>query len=153
NVAHDRGEIRVTSNGAVLSLPRVFEAPISFASLQSAAKWERREGRTAVRVEQFEFANADAAGSASGTYRTSEHGPGEIDITAQVSRVDARHVYAYLPRVIDDRTRRWLRTSLTAGAGSDARLKLAGNLTQFPFVNGKGAQFVVTAKARGVTLS
>ncbi len=152
-IAHDRGEIRVTSNGAVLALPRVFEAPISLSSLQSVAKWERREGRTAVRVEQFEFANADAAGSASGTYRTTAQGPGEIDITAQVSRVDARHVYAYLPRVIDDPTRRWLRTSLTAGVGADARLKLAGNLTQFPFVNGKGGQFVVTAKARGVTLS
>jgi len=153
NVAQDRGEIRVTSNGAVLSLPRVFEAPISFASLQSVAKWERREGRTAIRVEQFEFVNADAAGSASGTYRTSEQGPGEIDITAQVSRVDARHVYAYLPRVIDDATRQWLRKSLTAGGAADARLKLAGNLKQFPFVNGKGGQFVVTAKAKGVTLA
>ncbi len=152
-IAHDRGEIRVTSNGSVLALPRVFEAPIAFSSLQSVAKWERREGRTAVRVEQFEFANADAAGSASGTYRTTPQGPGEIDITAQVSRVDARRVHAYLPRVIDEPTRRWLRTSLTAGVGADARLKLAGNLTQFPFANGKGGQFVVTAKARGVTLA
>jgi uncharacterized protein YhdP len=109
----------------VLALPRVFEAPITFANVQSVAKWERREGTTAVRVEQFEFANADASGSASGTYRTSAQGPGEIDITAQVSRIDARHVHAYLPRVIDDATRRWLRSSLTAGVGTDARLKLA----------------------------
>lgn len=153
NIAHDRGEIRLASSGSVLALPRVFEAPITFASLQSVAKWERREGTTAVRVEQFEFANADAAGSASGTYRTSAQGPGEIDITAQMSRVDARHVHAYLPRVIDEATRHWLRKSLTAGVGTDARLKLAGNLTQFPFVNGRGGQFVVTAKAKGVTLA
>ena len=153
NIAHDRGEIRVVGNGAVLALPRVFEAPIAFASLTSAAKWERREGRTAVRVEQFDFANADATGSATGTYRTGEQGPGEIDITAQVSRIDGRHVYAYLPRVINDATRRWLRTSLAAGTAADARLKLAGNLTQFPFANGKGGQFLVTAKAKGVTLA
>jgi uncharacterized protein (TIGR02099 family) len=153
NIAHDRGEIRVTGNGAVLALPKVFEAPIAFTTLTSAAKWERREGRTAIRVEQFDFANPDAAGSATGTYRTSDQGPGEIDITAQVSRIDARHVHMYLPRVIDDATRRWLRTSLTAGTGADARLKLAGNLTQFPFANGKGGQFLVTAKAKGVTLA
>src|SRR5262249_50001286 len=153
NVAQDRGEIRVTGNGAVLSLPKVFETPIAFATLTSSAKWERREGRTAVRVEQFDFANADASGSATGTYRTSEQGPGEIDITAQVSRVDARHVHVYLPRVIDDATRQWLRYSLAAGTGADARLKLAGNLTQFPFANGKGGQFLVTAKAKGVTLA
>jgi uncharacterized protein (TIGR02099 family) len=153
NAAHDRGEIRVTGNGAVLSLPKVFEAPIAFAALTSAAKWERREGRTAIRVEQFDFANADASGSASGTYRTSAQGPGEIDITAQVSRVDGRHVYTYLPRVIDDATRNWLRNSLAAGTANDARLKLAGNLVQFPFANGKGGQFLVTAKAKGVTLA
>ncbi|HET7098332.1 MAG TPA: YhdP family protein [Casimicrobiaceae bacterium] len=153
NVAHDRGEIRVTGNGAVLSLPKVFETPIAFSTLTSAAKWERREGRTAVRIDQFDFANPDATGSATGTYRTTAHGPGEIDITAQVSRVDGRHVYVYLPRVIDDATRRWLRTSLVAGTAADARLKLAGNLTQFPFANGNGGQFLVTAKAKGVTLA
>ena len=145
--------MRVIGNGAVLSLPKVFEAPIAFTSLTCAAKWERREGRTAVRVEQFDFANADATGSATGTYRTSAEGPGEIDITAQVSRIDGRHVYTYLPRVIDDAARRWLRTSLAAGTASDARLKLAGNLSQFPFANGRGGQFLVTAKAKGATLA
>ncbi|HVN35790.1 MAG TPA: YhdP family protein [Casimicrobiaceae bacterium] len=153
NLAHDRGEIRVTGNGAVLSLPKVFDAPIPFASLTSAARWERRDGRTAVRVEQFDFANADATGSATGSYRTGAQGPGEIDITAQVSRVDGRHVYTYLPRVINDATRNWLRTALAAGTAADARLKLAGNLAQFPFANGKGGQFLVTAKAKGVTLA
>lgn len=153
NFADDRGEARFTGNGAVLALPRVFEAPIAFDRLQSVVKWDRRDGKTAVRIEQFEFANADAAGSATGTYRTSAQGPGEIDLSAQVSRIEARHVHTYLPRVIDDDTRHWLRTSLTAGAAADARLKIAGNLAQFPFANGKGGQFVVTAKAKGVSLA
>ncbi len=122
----------------MLALPRVFETPIAFDSLQSVVKWERRDGKTAVRIEQFEFANADAAGSASGTYRTSPEGPGEIDITAQASRFDARQVYAYLPRVIDDATRHWLRTSLASGAAADARLKIAGNLAAFSVRQRKG---------------
>ena len=96
NIADDRGEVRFTGNGAVLALPRVFEAPIAFDQLQSVVKWDRRDGKTAVRIEQFEFANADAAGSATGTYRTSAQGPGEIDLAAQASRIEARHVHSYL---------------------------------------------------------
>jgi hypothetical protein len=65
----------VTSNGAVLSLAARLRSADSFASSAERGEVGAREGRTAVRVEQFEFANADAAGSASGTYRTSEQGP------------------------------------------------------------------------------
>ena len=87
--------------------------------------------------------------SASGTYRTNARGPGEIDVTAQASRADARKVYLYLPRAIDDATRKWLRTSLTGGTASDTRVKIAGNLAQFPFANGQGGQFVVDHQGAG----
>ena len=83
-------------------------APIVFDSLQSVVKWEHREGKTVVRVEQLEFANGDAAGGGSGTYRTTVKGPGEIDLVAHASRGDARQIYRYLPRSIDETTRHWL---------------------------------------------
>jgi uncharacterized protein (TIGR02099 family) len=153
NVNETQGELKVASSNAVLDLPRVFQAPIALDSVQSVVKWERRDGKTAVRIEQLEFANADAMGSASGTYRTTVPGHGEIDIIGQASRVDARQVHRYLPRSINDATRNWLRTALAAGAASEARLKVAGDVAEFPFANGKGGQLVITAKAKGVTLA
>ncbi len=48
--------------------------------------------------------------------------------------------------------REWLQRGLVSGTASDARLRLAGNLADFPFADGKGGQFLVTAKAQGVTL-
>ena len=146
------GELKIASRNAMVDLPRVLLAPIVFDSLQSAVKWERREGKTVVRIEQLEFANADAAGGASGTYRTTAKGPGEIDLVAHATRADARQVYRYLPRSIDGATRHWLQKAIARGTAADARLKVTGNLAEFPFVNGKGGQLIITAKATAVTV-
>jgi len=153
DVARDRGELRIASGRTVIDLPRVFAAPIALDSLQSAVKWERREGKLTVRIEQSEFANADVAGGASGIYRTNAQGVSEIDLVAQASRIDARQLHAYLPRRANEATRDWLRKAIVSGDISDARIKLAGNLSDFPFAGGKGGQLVATAKARAVTLA
>lgn len=74
----------------------------------------------------------------SGTYRTSLRGPGEVDLTAQLTRGDPREVYHYLPNAIHEPARAWIRRALAKGEVTDARLKLAGDLAKFPFAEGKG---------------
>ena len=149
----DGGEIRLAGNHVALDLPRVLEAPLEFDTLQSLVKWERREGTTRVRVEQFEIANADISGGASGTYRTLPSGPGEIEIVAHATRGDARQIHRYLPKGVDEATRRWLSTALLTGTAVDSRLKIAGNLAEFPFAHGKGGKLTFTTRAKGVTLA
>ena len=101
--------------------------------------WERRDGRTAVRIEQLDFANADAAGSASRDV-PHERARAPAKSTSPLRRRASMRGRStrYLPRVIDDATRRWLRTSLANGAATDVRLKLAGNLAEFPFAERQG---------------
>ena len=50
------------------------------------------------------------------------------------------------------RRARGLHRGLVGGTASDARLRLVGDLADFPFRDGKKGQFVVTVKAQGVTL-
>ena len=149
---HADGELRIASGSATIDLPRVFSAPMVFDKLQSVVKWERHDGKSVVRLEQLEFANADVAGGASGTYRTTAKGPGEIELVAHATRVDLRQLYRYLPRSIETATRHWLQKAAAKGSASDARLKVAGNLADFPFANGKGGQLIATAKATAVTV-
>ena len=149
----DGGELRIASSNATLDLPRILPAPIAFDSLQGLAKWEHRDGGTTVRVEQLEIANPDVAGELAGTYRTLANGPGEVEIVARASRGDARNVYRYLPRSIDDATRNWLRSALVGGSAADARLKIAGNLADFPFATGQGGKLTFSVKANAVTLA
>src|SRR6185369_12732947 len=86
-------------------------------------------------------------------YRTLPKGPGELEIVAHASRGDARQIHRYLPRAIDEATRRWLGAALVSGSAVDARLKIAGNLADFPFANGKGGKLMFTTKAKAVTLA
>ena len=133
-------------------LPRLFAAPIPFDSLAGDLNWTRAGDRTAIEIEKIEFANHDAAGRVAGKYRTVPNGPGEIELNAQLSRADVAQVHRYLPLGVEAAVRDWLRTGLAKGTSPDVKLRLSGNLADFPFPGGKGGQFTVTAKARDVVL-
>ena len=146
------GEVKLATRGGALELPRVFAAPIPFDTLQGAVRWDRVADRVRVDLQRLEFTNAHAAGHVAGTYRTAPQGPGEIDVTAQLTRADPAQIYHYLPHAVGEPTRDWVQRSLVRGEVTEARLKLAGDLARFPFADGKSGQFIVTAKGRGVTL-
>jgi len=149
---HLGGALKVQSRALTLELPRVFAEPLPFDHVQGQLHWRRQHEGTTVAVDKLIFDNADVAGNASGEYGTSAEGPGTINVTAQLSRLDARQAYRYLPLLSAPAIRDRLRTLLVAGSGSDARVKLVGNLADFPFADGKAGQFQVSVKGQGVTL-
>jgi len=152
NATHTGGTLKLDARKATVELPRTFAAPIQVDSVRADAMWEHAQGQTAVRVERLEFANPDAAGTASGTYRTLPQGPGRIDLSAQLDRANPQQVWRYVPRWAHEGTREWLRKGLGKGTVSDGKVRLAGDLAGFPFIDGKGGQFLVTARVRDLTL-
>ncbi len=143
--------VLATRNGEV-SLPRLFPEPrISLASLSGEVSWERRApGGVNVRVAGLQFANADVAGSASGSYAYTGDGPGVADLSAQLQRADARNLPQYLPRpeIMGARTRDWLVRAIRAGQSGDVRMRLQGDLRRFPFADPQLGQFQVVAQVR-----
>ena len=146
------GTFRLQSHALTLALPHVFAEPLAFDHAQGQVHWRRQHDGTTLSVDKLGFDNADVAGSVSGEYGTSADGPGTINGTAQLGRLDAKQVYRYLPLVSSAAVRDRLRTLLVAGSAADTRVKLVGNLADFPFPDGKGGQFQVQVKAQGVTL-
>ncbi|QSI75828.1 YhdP family protein [Niveibacterium microcysteis] len=137
-----------------IALPAVFEQgeiPIDEAAF--VGDWTLRKGEASVRLTDGRFSNADAAGSASGVWRTRGTGPGEIDITAQLSRADGRAVWRYMPLVVAADVRHWLRDAITGGVAEDARLVLRGDLAHFPFTDDPKGAFTVDARVRGSRLA
>ena len=147
------GRVSLLSKAASVDLPSVFpESLIALDMLNAEAKWKVSRGVLDAELSRIEFSGPDAAGSAQGTYRNTGAGPGVIDLTAALTRGDARAVWRYMPHEINADTRLWLRDSLLAGRSSDAKLSLKGDLTHFPFLDKTQGQFLVTAKAHDVTL-
>lgn len=142
------GELLLDSGRSGLSLPAIFPVPdIALTQLKAKASWKNSAEAIDIRLDKLEFAGPDAAGSAQGIYRYTGDGPGEIDLTAKVDRAEATAVWRYMPHVVNAEARAWIRHGIVAGRGYDGKLVLKGNLQDFPFRDGKGGKFLVTAKA------
>lgn len=147
------GSATLRSQKSTLDLPIVFPVPlIALDSLSAQARWKLDKGALQAELTRVEFAGPEAAGSAQGSYRNAGEGPGSIDLTAALTRADARAVWRYMPHAVGKGARDWLRDSLLSGTSSEAKLTLKGNLADFPFLDKRKGQFLVTVKARDVVL-
>jgi uncharacterized protein (TIGR02099 family) len=145
------GTLKLATRNAMIELPAIFEQPtVELAALDASADWTVREGLVEVRLPQATFQNADAAGEASGLYRSTGSGPGEIDLSAKLSRADGASVWRYMPLVVGKDVREWLHESISGGAAT-ASLRLKGDLAHFPFTDGSGI-FEVKGLFQGATL-
>jgi uncharacterized protein (TIGR02099 family) len=151
-----KGALRLAAQKAELDLPKVFAEPrIAFDSIAGEIQWERK-GETAVefRLANLGYANEDLAGTANGTYRYTGEGPGAIDLSAQLARADGRRAAKYLPRspILGAATREWLAGAIHGGQSTDVRLRLQGDLRDFPFADPAKGQFRVAARVSGGAL-
>jgi uncharacterized protein (TIGR02099 family) len=150
-----KGTLTLASNKSELDLPKVFPEPrIALDALSGEVSWERSDGKFAVRLANLGYANEDLAGTAYGNYLWSGEGPGSVDLTAQLSRADGKRTARYLPlsSVMGARTRDWVAAAVLAGRASDVRLRLKGDLHDFPFVNPDKGLFQVSAKVTDAVL-
>ncbi|MDW8469215.1 MAG: YhdP family protein [Burkholderiales bacterium] len=151
-----RGTLYLAAQKAAIELPQVFPEPrLRLDSLAGEIVWEREPGGAlAVRLANLNFANADLAGSAYGSWRSAPSGPGVVDLSAMLSRADGRATARYLPlgSIMGAQTRRWLETSVVAGTVKEARLRLKGDLRDFPFADSARGQFQVAARISGGVL-
>ena len=144
------GDLSVDAGASGLSLPAIFPEPdIALDALKLRANWRQTTAGVDVRLEKLDFAGADAAGSARGSYLYTGKGPGQIDLTANIDRGDGRAVWRYMPHAVNADARNWIRRGITAGNGYDGRLVLKGDLKDFPFRDPATGTFIVTARARG----
>lgn len=139
--ASDRGgSISLASSGAVLQLPGYFNDPsVPFERLNMQANWTFLDkDRLLLDVQKSDFVQEGLAGSFSVKHlmplgRKSGTQPGTIDFSGRLNRVELQKVGRYLPVQTPEHLRDWLTGALIGGTVKDVRLKLKGDLSQFPF--------------------
>ena len=147
------GSLELRSSKVMLTMPKVFADPVALDTANGRVRWERRADHgVTVRLDEVQFANAHVAGTTRGSWKSVAGGPGEVDLTARITRSDARELHRYMPLVVSEKTRHWVRDSIPAIRADEARLTLKGNLARFPFPDGKSGTFLVTLKASDATL-
>ena len=146
------GTLYLNTQNATVDMPLLFREKLAFDVLTSQVGWQRNGTQYEIKLNTVAFSNRDLSGSISGSYQTAAEGRGTADITGNLSRVDARGLPRYLPVQLSETPRQWLETSVQGGNSSDAKLRLRGNLNDFPFPEGRGGLFEVTARVNGGVL-
>lgn len=147
------GKLSIEAAKSSIELPAVFaESEIPLSQLLAQVAWKPQDKEVLVEIESLEFKGPHASGYVSGTYQKGEEGPGVIDLKGGISQAQASEVWRYIPKVVSADVPAWLRQGLRAGTGTDAKLVLKGDLRNFPFRDPATGKFLITAKARGVTV-
>jgi uncharacterized protein (TIGR02099 family) len=145
------GRVQVDARGAELELPRVFPDPrLAFDVLAGELAWKREGASLSIEVPSLTFTNADLSGNAFGSYVYDGNGPGKIDVSAVLSRADAKSLPRYLPLgvLMGEKPREWLVKGILAGEAMKAELRLKGDLRSFPFADAAQGEFSVMARVR-----
>lgn len=147
------GNLVLDTRASVLELPAVFAEPeIPLERLVAQVQWKPEADGVAIGIDRVDFSGPHASGQVSGTYRSVPGGPGIIDLQGGLDNARATEAWRFIPKAVNADVPAWLRQGLLAGTGYDARLILKGNLEHFPFRDPAQGQFLITAKARDVTI-
>lgn len=156
------GQIRLDAAGAAIRLPGLLAEPvIPLASLAGVIGWrvepkDEAGGGEIVELHAagLSFANADMAGSFSGRWRGAGRSAlGEIDLAGSLSRVNAARVGAYLPLAVDARVRGWVSRAVSATGASETRVRLRGDLAEFPFRGEAPGEFRIETRLEQAALA
>jgi len=149
---NDRGGTVTLQSSAttIESAKYLADVTVKFDTLAARVSWTFPQGTLAAKLDDVAFANADIAGSVSGTYRHGARGARVVDLTGRLARVEGRHVYKYIPR-LDPEVSTWLKARIQAGTGGETKLRFRGDPVDFPFRDGNG-EFKISGRVTGGTL-
>ncbi|RJG05569.1 TIGR02099 family protein [Noviherbaspirillum cavernae] len=139
--ANDKGgSIRLVSDKIQLQFPGYFAEPsMPFDRLNMQANWAFQDNdQLLLDVRNLEFEQGTLSGSLSGRHLMPLNSqqaktPGVIDMTGKVTGLDVTRVGSFLPLNTPASLREWLTGALVGGAAEDVRIKVKGDLADFPF--------------------
>jgi uncharacterized protein (TIGR02099 family) len=147
-----RGSLQLDARKAELALPRVLSEPrLPLDTLSGRIDWERKGERAfTLHATSLAFANEDLEGKASGSYTYSGEGPGTIDLSASLTRASAARLPRYLPTkaIMGAALHDYLAGAVLGGESRDTRVRLKGDLRDFPFVDRTKGEFQVSVRVQ-----
>ncbi len=150
------GKARLAIRNGAVEVPGVFEDPVvALAELAADLQWKIDGAAIETSANNLKFSNADAVGEGRASWRTGAapgaRFPGVLDLQASISRANGARVYRYLPLGVPKSARDYVRESVLQGTATGAKFRVKGDLSRFPFADGRDGEFRVTADVRDVS--
>ena len=154
DASQDGGTAQLQMANGNLQLPAWLEEPlVPVQALAADLSWKRERTGWQVQVANGKLSNAELQGEVQLTWTSPTNGQtgAMLDLQSTLKRLDARQVARYLPSALPERVRHYLRDSLKQGSADNVKLRVRGNLEQFPFVQAQQGEFRVSAQLNRVT--
>ena len=162
NFTQEGGQASVKIANGTLDLPGIFEVPrLALDQLSAQAQWKLSGKKIDLQLRDLKFENADAQGQAQVRWRTDDTAgppeadelpdrrfPGILDLQGSLSRGDGSRVHRYLPLVMDQNARHYVRDAVVQGQLSDVKFKVKGPVWHLPFADPAQGEFQASAKFR-----
>ncbi|WP_415838070.1 YhdP family protein, partial [Polaromonas hydrogenivorans] len=163
NLTQDGGQASVKIAKGALEVPGIFEdSKLALDRLSTEAQWKLSGEKIDLQLRDVQFANADAQGQAQVRWRTDDRAagppeaggspdrrfPGILDLQGSLSRGDGSRVHRYLPLVLGDDVRHYVRDAVLKGQVSDVKFKVSGPVEYLPFADPAQGDFQVSAKVK-----
>ncbi len=157
---NEGGRARIEIDQGSIDLPGVFEeARLPLTRFEADARWRIQGERIEAQLDRVLMSNDDAQGKASVRWHTGEatgrgRFPGELDLSASLSRAAATRVHRYLPLVVSDTARHYVRDALSGTGANRVDFRIRGALDQMPLnLPGAPGDFRITAQLQNVDVA
>ncbi|MEI7455870.1 MAG: YhdP family protein [Nitrosomonadales bacterium] len=147
------GNLNINTRNLTIEAPGIMRETLQFHTLTGQANWQREHEELNIKVANLALANDDLAGNLYGTFQTKKDTLGIADLTASLTHGEIQHAARYIPLVaLDKKDSDWLNDALLSGKTEDFRLRLKGNLSDFPLDGSKSTTFEIAAHAQNVSM-
>ncbi len=157
------GRASLMSATGTLVMPGIVEEPlIRLDQFSGDLQWKWDRERLQLAVPNLRFSNPDAQGEVQVKWQSNDVGvgttvgdkrfPGFLDLQGTLSRVDLSRLHRYLPLVMDQDVRTYVRESLVSGLASNVKFTLKGNLQDLPFADSKQGDLRISADVKNATV-
>jgi uncharacterized protein (TIGR02099 family) len=167
DVANTGGKATVKIVKGALALPGIFEDPrMPMDQLSMDTQWTLADGKIETQLRNIRFSNADAEGVAQASWNSAPAAPsatqgksaatpqlyagslGMLDLQGTLSRGDGARVHRYLPLVLPDRVRHYVRDAVLRGDLSDVKFKVKGAVDEIPYTGSSQGDFKISARVK-----
>ena len=138
------GKAALVLNQGHIDLPGVFEDPrVEFDQLSADVQWKLQSNKTDVALQNIKFSSPDAQGTAQATWQSGvtaagaadKQSLGTLDLEGVLARGNGARVHRYLPLVMADQVRHYVRDAVVQGDLSNVTFTVKGAVDDIPYAN------------------
>ncbi len=147
------GKLTLSKHALTVDAPQYMPEALAFDAFSGRSSWQSTPRGLEIKFSDVSAANADLAGTVSGSFLSVPGTPGVIELNISLARAAVQHADRYIPLdALDKQTHDWLRSALVAGQADNFQLQLKGDLKDFPFPENKKGLFRIRSHINGLVL-